>query len=59
MHSITKQTPSKLLFGVEQQGEFYDELMEYVDAERLTEDHRDLEELRAGSLKLIEYSQKI
>lgn len=57
IHSVTKQTPSKLLFGVEQRGEFIDELTEYLDADKNTENHRNLGQIRAESLKLIERSQ--
>lgn len=58
VHAITKQTPSKLLFGVEQRSEIVDELTEYLDSEKSYAENRDLEEMRAESLKLIERSQK-
>lgn len=58
IHSITKQSPSMLLFGVEQRSEFIDELTEYLDAEKVTNNRRDLEKMRAESLELIERSQK-
>lgn len=57
VHSIIKQTPSKLLFGVEQRGDFIDELTEYLDAEKISDCCRDLEKVRAESLTLIERSQ--
>lgn len=56
VHSTTKQTPSKLLFGIEQRGEIIDKLTEYLDAR--VESNVELKQRRAAALEAIESSQK-
>lgn len=57
VHSTTKQTPSKCLFGVEQKGENIDELTEYLH-ESYPNVQRSLSEIRAEALKSIQRSQQ-
>lgn len=56
-HATTKETPSKLLFGVEQRGKIVDEMTEYLAAE--SGDPRiDLETAREKARENIEKTQK-
>ncbi|XP_065362090.1 uncharacterized protein LOC135955660 [Calliphora vicina] len=58
VHSSTKDTPSKLLFGVKQRGTIIDTLTEYLDDKVETQDGRDLVSQRLRALDEIERSQK-
>lgn len=49
VHSVTKQTPCKLLFGVDQRGREVDALTEYLDDLRFTERDHDLTVLRSDA----------
>lgn len=57
MHKTTKETPSKLLFGVEQRGKIVDAIREHLETS-ISESDRDLERLRARAANRIEQSQK-
>lgn len=53
-HKTTKETPSKLLFGVKQRGEIVDGVSDYLD-DHLPVETRDLEEMRSkAAQKIIE-----
>lgn len=56
VHSSTRQTPSKLLFGVSQRGPIVDELAEFLDGE-LVVDRVDLNSLRTEADQNIRQSQ--
>lgn len=53
-----KQTPSKLLFGIEQRGEIVDELTEYLEEKFAYETDRDLIQIRADADSAIKRSQE-
>lgn len=57
VHCTTKQTPSKLLFGVEQRGRVIDELSEYL-RECYGNEYEDLNEIRGKAQSEIQKSQK-
>lgn len=57
-HSTTKETPCKLLFGVEQRGEVIDELTEFLKADRTSDPTQDLTHRRTDARAAIERSQK-
>lgn len=56
VHSASKQTPSQVLFGVEQKGEMIDEMAEYL-VENYTGTEVNVEEIRAQAQEAIQKSQ--
>ena len=58
IHKATGETPSKLLFGVNQKGKIVDALGEYLEQTRSEEEIRDFEELRLKAKDKIEKLQK-
>ena len=59
VHKATNETPSKLMFGVEQRGKVVDAIREYLDVTvNATENNRDLRQLRARAADRIKQSQK-
>lgn len=58
IHGTTKQSPSQLLFGVEQRGKIVDELTEYLDARGCVEPDRNLDQIRSSAYDAIERSQE-
>lgn len=56
VHCTTKQTPSKMLFGVEQRGENIDELTEYLQ-DCYGEEYKNLNEIRSQAQEAIQKSQ--
>lgn len=58
VHSSTKQTPSKLLFGVNQRGREVDVLIEHLDEKSPAENCPDLDILRSQAAEQIDKSQK-
>lgn len=56
IHSATKQSPSKLLFGVEQRGPVIDELTEYLH-DMYAKETANLNEIRAQAEQMIQKSQ--
>lgn len=57
VHKTTNETPSKLMFGVEQRGKIVDTISEYLK-DNITDFDRDLKKLRARAADRIERSQK-
>lgn len=57
-HSTTGQTPSMLMFGVEQRGEIVEQLTEYLNEKCTDETTRDLVKVRGKAAKAIDLSQK-
>lgn len=57
VHKTTKETPSKLMFGVGQRGKVIDAIREYLEI-GVTESDRDLKRLRARAADRIVQSQK-
>jgi len=57
VHKTTNETPSKLLFGVDQRGKIVDAIREYLET-NVTNNDRDLKALRARAAERIERSQK-
>lgn len=57
VHESTKQTASRLLFGVDQKGPEVDELSEYLDGRLNTISRIDLEEIRNKAAEDIKISQ--
>lgn len=56
VHCTTKQTPSKILFGMEQRGEIIDELTEYLH-DRYGEEYIELSQIRSQASDAIQKSQ--
>jgi len=57
VHKTTNETPSKLLFGIEQRGKIVDAIREYVEI-NVNANDRDLIRLRERAAEKIEKSQK-
>lgn len=57
-HSTTRQTPSMMLFGVEQRGEAVERLTEYLTEKNVEEGERELGEIREQAAVAINVSQK-
>jgi len=57
VHKTTNETPSKLLFDVDQQGKIVDMIREYLEI-NVTDNDRDLKYLRARAAERIERSEK-
>jgi len=57
VHKTTNETPSKLLFGIEQRGKIVDSIREYVEI-FVNDNDRDLIRLRKRAAEKIEKSQK-
>ncbi|XP_037931244.1 uncharacterized protein LOC119666048 [Teleopsis dalmanni] len=57
-HSSSKQTPSQLLFDVDQKGEVIDYLTEYLSEKKQRAHVRDLEQMRQEAAGYIDSSQK-
>ncbi|KAL0117611.1 hypothetical protein PUN28_008779 [Cardiocondyla obscurior] len=57
IHKTTRETPSKLLFGVEQKGKIIDAIREYLNL-NLADNDRDLQLMRARAADRIMRSQK-
>lgn len=57
-HSSTKESPSKLLFGVDQRGKVVDELTEYLDDRFNSKGRSDLGEIREKASDTIKKSQE-
>lgn len=58
MHKTTGETPSKLLFGMNQRSIAVDAIAEYLERSKIDNEHRDLEQLRTKAKKNIEESQE-
>lgn len=57
-HSSTKHTPSQLLFGVDQRGEIFDHMTEYLQDKCSDETRRDLDGIRHDASDSIRRSQE-
>lgn len=57
VHSSTEQTPSKLLFGINQRGPEIDELTEFLETQQVSPSVRDLSEIRDQADTAIKKSQ--
>ena len=57
VHKTTNETPSKLLFGINQKGKIIDKIREYLE-NTVNENDRDLKSIRERAAKRIEKSQK-
>lgn len=57
VHKVTGETPSKLLFGVDQRGKVIDKIQEYLE-DKVTDNNRDLICLRARAAEKIIKGQK-
>ena len=57
VHKVTGETPSEMLFGIEQRGKVDDNIKEFLEAEINVSD-RNLETLRARASKKIEKNQE-
>lgn len=59
VHSVTKETPSRLLFGVNQRGREIDALSEYLDDKHSSDSECDLTGIRSSaSERICEYQRK-
>lgn len=58
VHSTCRNTPSRLLFGVEQRGVTVDEFTEYFQAKICSDDGRDLISIRQSAADAIEARQR-
>lgn len=57
-HATTGETPSRLLFGMNQRGEILDELTEYLEERNVGNERAQLDEIRAGADERIRKKQQ-
>lgn len=58
VHKTTGETPSRLLFGIDQKGKIIDRISEYIENTINNDNDRDLKNLRDRAARKIEKSQK-